>query len=37
LRRAVHDYLRRERQYVAEAVRELTDAGPFRKAADDPS
>jgi predicted N-acyltransferase len=31
LRRAVRDYLRRERQYVAEAVRELTDAGPFRK------
>jgi uncharacterized protein len=37
LRRAVHDYLRRERQYVAEAVRELTDAGPFRKATGDPS
>jgi predicted N-acyltransferase len=31
LRRAVRDYLNRERQYVAEAVRELTDAGPFRK------
>ncbi|WP_375415631.1 GNAT family N-acetyltransferase [uncultured Bradyrhizobium sp.] len=37
LRRAVHDYLRRERQYVAEAVRELTSAGPFRKDADEPS
>jgi predicted N-acyltransferase len=36
LRRAVGDYLNRERQYVAEAVRELTDAGPFRKT-DDPS
>jgi predicted N-acyltransferase len=36
LRRAVGDYLDRERQYVAEAVRELTDAGPFRKT-DDPS
>src|SRR3954452_19851055 len=31
LRQAVRDYLRRERRYVAEAVRELTDAGPFRK------
>src|SRR3954452_20469495 len=30
-RRAVRDYLGRERRYVAEAVRELTDAGPFRK------
>ena len=37
LRRAVADYLRRERQYVAEAVRELTEAGPFRKGADKPS
>src|SRR3954454_20701772 len=35
LRRAVRDYLGRERQYVAEAVRELTDAGPFRKGAND--
>jgi predicted N-acyltransferase len=34
LRRAVGDYLKRERQYVAEAARELTDAGPFRKAED---
>jgi hypothetical protein len=32
LRRAVGDYLKRERMYVAEAVRELTEAGPFRKA-----
>jgi predicted N-acyltransferase len=31
LRRAVREYLGRERRYVAEAVRELTDAGPFRK------
>ena len=35
LRRAVGDYLKRERQYVAEAGRELTEAGPFRKAGDD--
>jgi predicted N-acyltransferase len=35
LRHAVRDYLKRERQYVAEAVRELTDAGPFRKGAND--
>ena len=32
-RHAVRDYLKRERQYVAEAARELTDAGPFRKTA----
>ncbi|HEU4804406.1 MAG TPA: GNAT family N-acetyltransferase [Nitrobacter sp.] len=31
LRRAVGDYLKRERHYVAEAARELTEAGPFRK------
>jgi len=31
LRRAISDYLRRERAYVAEAGRELTEAGPFRK------
>jgi predicted N-acyltransferase len=31
-RRAVRDYLKHEREYVAEAARELTDAGPFRKA-----
>jgi predicted N-acyltransferase len=37
LRRAVSDYLKRERAYVAEAGRELTEAGPFRKAADEPS
>jgi predicted N-acyltransferase len=34
LRRAISDYLKRERAYVAEAARELTDAGPFRKIAD---
>ncbi|HWW46608.1 MAG TPA: GNAT family N-acetyltransferase [Xanthobacteraceae bacterium] len=32
LRRAVAQYLEQERSYVAHAVRELTDAGPFRKA-----
>jgi predicted N-acyltransferase len=37
LRDAIDAYLRRERVYVAEAARELTDAGPFRKSADDPS
>jgi uncharacterized protein len=37
LRRAISDYLKRERAYVAEAARELTDAAPFRKAADEPS
>jgi uncharacterized protein len=35
LRRAVSDYLRHERSYVAEAGRELTEAAPFRKLADD--
>ena len=30
------DYLRRERAYVAEAARELSEAGPFRKTADEP-
>ena len=35
LRRAVSDYLKRERRYVQEAVRELTEAGPFRKSATD--
>src|SRR5437868_5553888 len=35
LRRAISDYLRRERAYVAEVGRELTEAGPFRKAVDD--
>jgi uncharacterized protein len=34
LRRAISDYLRRERAYVAEAARELTDAAPFRKTDD---
>jgi uncharacterized protein len=34
LRRAISDYLKRERAYVAEAGRELTDAAPFRKIAD---
>jgi uncharacterized protein len=37
LRHAIDEYLRRERAYVAEAARELTDAGPFRKGADEPS
>jgi uncharacterized protein len=37
LRRAISDYLKRERAYVAEAARELTGAAPFRKAADEPS
>src|SRR5262249_3774195 len=31
LRRAINDYLKRERAYVAEAGRELLDYGPFRK------
>ena len=31
LRRAVRDYLEHEREYVQDAVRELTEAGPFRK------
>ena len=34
LRRAISDYLRRERAYVAEAGRELAEAGPFRKTAE---
>jgi len=37
LRRAISDYLRHERAYVAEASRELTEAGPFRKTAEEPS
>jgi predicted N-acyltransferase len=37
LRRAISEYLKRERAYVAEAARELTEAGPFRKAADEPT
>jgi uncharacterized protein len=36
LRRAIDDYLRRERAYIAEAGRELAEAGPFRKTADEP-
>jgi hypothetical protein len=35
LRHAIADYLKRERAYVAEAGRELSEAGPFRKIADD--
>jgi hypothetical protein len=35
LRRAVSDYLKRERAYVAAAGRELSEAAPFRKAADE--
>ena len=35
LRRAISDYLKRERAYVAEAARELSEAAPFRKAADE--
>jgi hypothetical protein len=31
LRRAIADYLKRERRYVDEMGRELTEAGPFRK------
>ncbi|MBN9582681.1 MAG: N-acetyltransferase [Afipia sp.] len=34
LRRAVRDYLKHERGYVQDAVRELTEAGPFRKSDD---
>jgi uncharacterized protein len=37
LRRAISDYLRHERAYVAEAARELTEAAPFRKSADEPA
>jgi len=37
LRRAISDYLKRERAYVAEAGRELSEAAPFRKAADERS
>jgi predicted N-acyltransferase len=35
LRRAIADYLKRERAYVAEAGRELTEMGPFRKVQDE--
>ena len=37
LRRAIADYLKRERAYVADAGRELAAAGPFRKVADETS
>jgi uncharacterized protein len=37
LRRAISDYLLRERAYVEEAGRELAEAGPFRKSTDEPS
>jgi hypothetical protein len=36
-RRAIADYLRRERAYVTEAGRELATLGPFRKVADEAS
>ena len=35
LRRAIDEYLKRERAYVAEAGRELAAAGPFRKSGDE--
>ena len=35
LRHAISDYLKRERAYVAEAGRELADAAPFRKTAEE--
>ena len=37
LRRAIDEYLRRERAYMAEAGRELIAAGPFRKTAERPN
>jgi uncharacterized protein len=37
LRHAIDEYLRRERRYVAEAARELTEAGPFRKSTEEQS
>ena len=37
LRHAIAEYLKRERAYVAEAGRELTEAGPFRKPAEEAS
>jgi hypothetical protein len=36
-RHAISDYLRRERAYVSDAGRELTELGPFRKVADEAS
>jgi uncharacterized protein len=35
LRRAIADYLKRERAYVDEVGRELSEAGPFRKGGDE--
>jgi len=35
LRRAISDYLKHERAYVAEAGRELSEAAPFRKTTDE--
>ena len=35
LRRAIADYLKRERAYVAEAGRELAELGPFRRGSDE--
>jgi uncharacterized protein len=35
LRRAIDEYLKRERAYVAEAGRELAEAAPFRKTGDE--
>jgi predicted N-acyltransferase len=37
LRRAIADYLKRERAYIAEAGRELAEAAPFRKVGDEAS
>jgi predicted N-acyltransferase len=37
LRRALADYLKRERAYVADAGRELAELGPFRKGAEEAS
>ncbi|MGJ4928003.1 GNAT family N-acetyltransferase [Bradyrhizobium sp. HKCCYLS2038] len=37
LRRAIDDYLKRERAYVEEAGRELAESAPFRKGIDEPS
>lgn len=36
LRRAVADYLVRERSYIAEAGAELSELGPFRRVSDEP-
>jgi uncharacterized protein len=37
LRRAIAEYLRRERAYVAEAARELAEIAPFRKTLEQPN